>query len=85
MYGCDGSAAAGAGPGTPRDIQAFVDDRLFPWLMAQRAPEKFSFSGCKFRVRRCKEATGRVVMWRQMNIKNSFTMEAAFSGTTLDK
>ena len=45
-----------------------------------QAPDKFSFRGCKFRVKRCKESTGRVVMWRQMNIANSFTMEATFCG-----
>lgn len=45
-----------------------------------QAPDKFSFSGCKFRVRKCKESTARVVMWRQMGITNSFTMEATFCG-----
>ena len=49
-------------------------------LVLSQAPDKFSFSGCKFRVRKCKESTARVVMWRQMGITNSFTMEATFCG-----
>ena len=50
-----------------------------------QCPDKFSFAGCKFHIQRCKESTGRVVMWRQMNIFNSFTLEATFSGSILDK
>ena len=42
----------------------------------------FSFASCKFAVQRCKESTGRVVMWRH-GIPNSFTMEATFCGSTL--
>ncbi|ESO85980.1 hypothetical protein LOTGIDRAFT_235577 [Lottia gigantea] len=66
-------------------IQSFISDRVFPWLMAVKSPEKFSFNSCKFKIKRCKESTGRVVMWRQMKIPNSFTLEATFSGTILDK
>ncbi|XP_021377487.1 uncharacterized protein LOC110465752 isoform X17 [Mizuhopecten yessoensis] len=65
--------------------KSFLQERLFPWIMSQKAPEKFSFQSCKFQIKRCKEATGRVVMWRQMHILNSFTLEATFSGTILNK
>ncbi|XP_052234973.1 uncharacterized protein LOC127847242 isoform X4 [Dreissena polymorpha] len=65
-------------------VRAFLNERLFPWLMAQKSPEKFSFPFCKFNIKRCKEATGRVVMWRQMRILNSFTLEATFSGTAMN-
>ncbi|XP_027430290.1 cytosolic carboxypeptidase 3 isoform X8 [Zalophus californianus] len=44
--------------------------------------QKFSFSACKFNVQKSKEGTGRVVMWK-MGIRNSFTMEATFCGSTL--
>nr|XP_017198176.2 cytosolic carboxypeptidase 3 isoform X8 [Oryctolagus cuniculus] len=46
--------------------------------------QKFSFSACKFSVQKSKEGTGRVVMWK-MGIRNSFTMEATFCGSTLGK
>ena len=55
---------------------------LYPVTILQ-SPDKFWFRGCKFQVKKCKEATGRVVMFRQMNITNSFTMEATFCGTTI--
>ncbi|XP_022809843.1 cytosolic carboxypeptidase 3-like [Stylophora pistillata] len=73
MYGCTADPKMGS-------MSDFVEERLFPWMMSQKAPDKFSFSGCKFRVRKCKESTARVVMWRQMGITNSFTMEATFCG-----
>jgi hypothetical protein len=43
----------------------------------------FSFDYCKFHIRRCKESTGRVVMWKEMLIKNSFTLEASFAGSSI--
>ncbi|KAJ8020790.1 Cytosolic carboxypeptidase 3 [Holothuria leucospilota] len=74
IYGCDQQ-------GKEMDAATFLCQRLFPWLISKKAPDKFSFGGCKFQVRRCKESTGRVVMWRQMGISNSFTMEATFCGS----
>ncbi|XP_074656426.1 uncharacterized protein LOC141909731 isoform X2 [Tubulanus polymorphus] len=66
-------------------VKSTVNERLFPYLMSKKCPEKFSLKGCRFHIRRCKEATGRVVMFRQMKILNSFTMEATFCGTTSSK
>ncbi|XP_033640289.1 uncharacterized protein LOC117300677 isoform X2 [Asterias rubens] len=74
IYGCDKN-------GKEIDAAAFLYQRLFPWLMSREAPDKFSFRGCKFHVKRCKEATSRVVMWRELGISNSFTMEATFCGS----
>ncbi|XP_033121673.1 uncharacterized protein LOC117120721 isoform X2 [Anneissia japonica] len=74
IYGCDAK-------GTQADPGNFLCLRLFPWLMARKAPDKFTFRGCKFQVRKCKESTGRVVMWRQLGIANSFTLEATFCGS----
>ncbi|XP_070209667.1 uncharacterized protein [Littorina saxatilis] len=83
MYGNNTSSEEDtSGTGAAR---AFISERLFPWLMATKCPDKFAFRSCKFQIRRCKESTGRVVMWRQMNIYNSFTLEATFSGTIIDK
>ncbi|XP_031548835.1 cytosolic carboxypeptidase 2-like isoform X2 [Actinia tenebrosa] len=73
MYGCTEDPKVGS-------VTNFLEERLFPWMMSQRAPDKFSFQGCKFIVRKCKESTARVVMWRQLGIANSFTMEATFCG-----
>ena len=64
------------------NLEQLLEGRLLPWLLFQQCPEKFSFSSCKFSVHKCKESTGRVVMWR-MGIANSFTLEATFCGTKL--
>ncbi|XP_032043815.1 cytosolic carboxypeptidase 2 [Aythya fuligula] len=73
MYGCDGGRAGAA----PRFLE-----RVFPLMLSKNAPDKFSFPSCKFKVQKSKEGTGRVVMWR-LGITNSYTMEAAFGGSTL--
>ncbi|XP_075862747.1 cytosolic carboxypeptidase 3 isoform X2 [Microcebus murinus] len=73
MYGCDGSE---------RSKSLYLQQRIFPLMLSKNCPDKFSFSACKFNVQKSKEGTGRVVMWK-MGIRNSFTMEATFSGSTL--
>ncbi|XP_025319948.3 cytosolic carboxypeptidase 3 isoform X3 [Canis lupus dingo] len=73
MYGCEGSDRCKA---------LYLQQRIFPLMLSKNCPDKFSFSACKFNVQKRKEGTGRVVMWK-MGIKNSFTMEATFCGSTL--
>ncbi|KAB0341322.1 hypothetical protein FD754_018248 [Muntiacus muntjak] len=73
MYGCDGSDRCKA---------LYLQQRIFPLMLSKNCPNKFSFSSCKFNIQKSKEGTGRVVMWK-MGIRNSFTMEATFCGSTL--
>ncbi|KAL4692307.1 hypothetical protein H8959_016117, partial [Pygathrix nigripes] len=73
MYGCDGS---------DKSKTLYLQQRIFPLMLSKNCPDKFSFSACKFNVQKSKEGTGRVVMWK-MGIRNSFTMEATFCGSTL--
>ncbi|XP_049638411.1 cytosolic carboxypeptidase 3 [Suncus etruscus] len=73
MYGCNGSDRCKA---------LYLQQRIFPLMLSKNCPDKFSFSACKFNIQKSKEGTGRVVMWR-MGIRNSFTMEATFCGSTL--
>uniref|UniRef100_A0A8P0P371 AGBL carboxypeptidase 3 n=1 Tax=Canis lupus familiaris TaxID=9615 RepID=A0A8P0P371_CANLF len=73
MYGCEGSDRCKA---------LYLQQQIFPLMLSKNCPDKFSFSACKFNVQKRKEGTGRVVMWK-MGIKNSFTMEATFCGSTL--
>ncbi|XP_036007743.1 cytosolic carboxypeptidase 2 [Fundulus heteroclitus] len=73
MYGCNSR-----GKGSIK-----LQERVFPLMMSKNASNKFSFKSCKFRVQKSKEGTGRIVMWR-LGIKNSYTMEATFGGSTLD-
>ncbi|KAK2494264.1 hypothetical protein MC885_014508, partial [Smutsia gigantea] len=73
MYGCDGSDRCKA---------LYLQQRIFPLMLSKNCPDKFSFSACKFNIQKSKEGTGRVVMWK-MGIRNSFTTEATFCGSTL--
>ena len=54
-------------------------------LLYLKGPDVFSFADCQFKIKKCKESTGRVVMWKQFNIHDSFTLETTFSGTVLNK
>uniref|UniRef100_G3TER4 Cytosolic carboxypeptidase 2 n=1 Tax=Loxodonta africana TaxID=9785 RepID=G3TER4_LOXAF len=60
----------------------WLHERVFPLMLSKNAPDKFSFHSCNFKVQKCREGTGRVVMWR-MGILNSYTMESTFGGSTL--
>lgn len=40
----------------------------------------FSFEDCNFAVQKSKETCGRVVMWKEFNLINSFTLELSFMG-----
>ncbi|XP_037695864.1 cytosolic carboxypeptidase 2 isoform X1 [Choloepus didactylus] len=71
LYGCNNN-----------DRKYWLHERVFPLMLSKNAPDKFSFHSCNFKVQKCKEGTGRVVMW-QMGILNSYTMESTFGGSTL--
>ncbi|XP_021046657.1 cytosolic carboxypeptidase 3 [Mus pahari] len=75
MYGCDGSSRS-------KTKGLYLQQRIFPLMLSKNCPNIFSFSACKFNVQKSKEGTGRVVMWK-MGIRNSFTLEATFCGSTL--
>ncbi|XP_040601673.1 cytosolic carboxypeptidase 2 isoform X3 [Mesocricetus auratus] len=71
LYGCNSNSR-----------KHWLHERVFPLMLSKNAPDKFSFDSCNFKVQKCKEGTGRVVMWR-MGIINSYTMESTFGGSTL--
>ncbi|OCT83803.1 cytosolic carboxypeptidase 2 [Xenopus laevis] len=72
MYGCNNKGH----PDTK------LHERIFPLMLSKNAPDKFLFKGCKFKVQKSKEGTGRIDMWKQ-GIQNSYTMESTFGGSTL--
>ena len=40
----------------------------------------FGFEDCNFTVQKSKESAARVVMWKEFQLVNSFTLEASFLG-----
>uniref|UniRef100_A0A8C9N4F8 AGBL carboxypeptidase 2 n=1 Tax=Serinus canaria TaxID=9135 RepID=A0A8C9N4F8_SERCA len=75
MYGCDAGR---------NGTRTRLRQRVFPLMLSKNAPDKFSFSSCKYQVQKSKEGTGRVSMWR-LGVSHSYTLEMAFSGSTLGK
>ncbi|KAJ8402929.1 hypothetical protein AAFF_G00362430 [Aldrovandia affinis] len=72
MYGCENRSTT-----APR-----LSERVFPLMMSKSVSDKFSYRSCKFRVKKSKEGTGRIAMWK-LGVANSYTMEATFGGSTL--
>lgn len=56
-------------------LPSFLDERL----------EAFKFKDCRFASDKEKEATARMVMFKEFSILNSFTMEASFHGAEYDE
>lgn len=75
IYGCD----------KIQDPSVRLRSRVFPKMLSLNAPNKFSYKGCNFKVQKNKVGTGRVFMWNEIGIINSFTMEATFCGSNLGK
>lgn len=62
MYGC----------GHPNHCR----ERLLPYV-CQSFADSFDFKKCNFRVQKSKQGTGRVVVWKEFGVENSFTLGAA--------
>uniref|UniRef100_A0A4W4DW05 Cytosolic carboxypeptidase 1 n=1 Tax=Electrophorus electricus TaxID=8005 RepID=A0A4W4DW05_ELEEL len=61
------------------DLQEDLGYRTLPKLLSQLAPA-FSLASCSFVVERSKEATARVVVWREIGVQRSYTMESTLCG-----
>ncbi|XP_056319019.1 cytosolic carboxypeptidase 1 isoform X2 [Danio aesculapii] len=61
------------------DLNEDLGYRTLPKLLSQMAPA-FSLSSCSFVVERSKEATARVVVWREIGVQRSYTMESTLCG-----
>jgi hypothetical protein len=53
--------------------------KLFPLIMASRY-NNFDYSSCRFAIEKCKESTARVVLFKELGIIWSFTLENSFLG-----
>eukprot|EP00747_Dinoflagellata_sp_TGD_P064225 gnl/TRDRNA2_/TRDRNA2_153809_c1_seq1.p1 gnl/TRDRNA2_/TRDRNA2_153809_c1~~gnl/TRDRNA2_/TRDRNA2_153809_c1_seq1.p1 ORF type:complete len:878 (-),score=143.06 gnl/TRDRNA2_/TRDRNA2_153809_c1_seq1:50-2368(-) len=54
-------------------------EKVFPRLLS-KSSDCFNFNDCCFKVQKGKESTARVVVYREMDVINSFTLEASFCG-----
>ena len=86
-YGCDppqphDPASEGGFGLAPSQTAA---ERIFPFLLCQRAPDLFNWRACEFDFMSSeRESTGRVVVWR-LGVRAAYTLEATYSGFTHGK
>ncbi|XP_028418309.1 cytosolic carboxypeptidase 1-like isoform X2 [Dendronephthya gigantea] len=57
-----------------------TNHRTLPRILHSIAPA-FSFQNCSFVVESSKESTARVVVWRELGVTRSYTMESTYCGT----
>ncbi|GIQ81342.1 hypothetical protein KIPB_002289, partial [Kipferlia bialata] len=74
MYGCDNK----------RDPALLHYERVLPRILDDFGPS-FNYEDCTFKMQRSKEGTARLVVRKEYNVVNSFTMEASFCGTNQGK
>ncbi|KAM6973388.1 cytosolic carboxypeptidase 4 [Aplochiton taeniatus] len=81
LYGCSvketlwqsGSAVSTAG------LKEDPGYRTIPKTLDRLAPA-FSFNSCNYQVEKSRSATARVVVWREMGVLRSYTMESTYNG-----
>lgn len=67
------------GPYYPLHSDKHLKMRILPKLLSEET-DKFRYFSCKFRIEKSKEKAARIVLWREFNIMNCFTLEASFFG-----
>nr|XP_002124627.1 cytosolic carboxypeptidase 1-like isoform X1 [Ciona intestinalis] len=80
MYGCSHKDSAAAGEtsttvGGPDD----TGFKTLPKLLNHFAPS-FSLKGCSYVVEKSKVTTARVVVWKEIGVARSYTMESTYCG-----
>jgi hypothetical protein len=71
IYGCNRAANGG--------FNSWTKVRLLPRILARNS-HVFDINSCKFKVEKSKMGTARVVVWKEFEVTNSFTLENSFHG-----
>lgn len=81
MYGCSVKETVWQSNinATSCDLQEDLGYRTLPKILSQIAPA-FNMGSCSFVVERSKESTARVVVWREIGVQRSYTMESTLCG-----
>ncbi|CAH1796187.1 unnamed protein product [Owenia fusiformis] len=83
MYGCSPSMSwMNEDLDNPAISSNKVEDTGYKTLprLLQSSAASFSLGNCSFMVEKSKEATARVVVWRQIGVVRSYTMESTYCG-----
>ena len=73
MYGCHYFGSEGA----TQKYNNLI--RMLPYLLSQHC-KTFSYKECRFQIEREKETTARIVLFKELGIVKSYTLEATFFG-----
>uniref|UniRef100_A0A668AJS6 Cytosolic carboxypeptidase 1 n=1 Tax=Myripristis murdjan TaxID=586833 RepID=A0A668AJS6_9TELE len=81
MYGCSVKETVWQSNinATSCDLQEDLGYRTLPKILSQIAPA-FNMASCSFVVERSKASTARVVVWREIGVQRSYTMESTLCG-----
>jgi len=77
FYGCSKASEEEA-------MVTWTKTRLLPKIFASNEPI-FDYNSCVFSEDRDKQSTARVVVWREMKVTNSFTLEISMFGKSIQK
>nr|XP_015198902.1 PREDICTED: cytosolic carboxypeptidase 4 isoform X2 [Lepisosteus oculatus] len=80
LYGCSVKETLWES-GVPLHALIFKEDpgyRTLPKVLDRIAPA-FSFNSCNFLVEKSRGSTARVVVWREMGVQRSYTMESTYN------
>ncbi|KAG7473237.1 hypothetical protein MATL_G00093530 [Megalops atlanticus] len=81
LYGCSVKETLWQA-GSPVNTATLKEDpghRTIPKTLDRIAPA-FSFNSCSYLVEKSRAATARVVVWREMGVAKSYTMESTYNG-----
>jgi len=76
IYGCNRAANGG--------FNSWTKVRLFPRIFA-KVSHMIDIHSCRFKIEKGKLGTGRVVVWKDFEVTNSFTLENSFHGYDMGK
>ena len=96
LYGCDitlqppkAFRSASAHMREDEIVLQRIHSRIFPHILCTISNSSrsgyFSFSDCSFKLHQSKMGTGRAVLWKELGIEGSYTIEASFCGNGNNK
>ena len=72
------------GPYYPLHNERYLKMRVLPKIISNNT-EMFRFFACKFRNDKSKRKAARLILWKEFDLMNSFTLEASFNGYINEK
>lgn len=81
LYGCSIKETLWQAESTV-DTSTLLEDvsyRMLPKILNKLAPA-FTMSSCSFLIEKSRASTARVVVWREMGVSRSYTMESSYCG-----